>query len=80
MKNHVATSAGLTLRVPTKTTQPRKSTSHIPAREKKIRPTPLVDRSMQEESVAQTLVFDSQDYAEMKQARSDGREPVYRGR
>jgi enoyl-CoA hydratase/carnithine racemase len=42
--------------------------------------TPLVDASMQEESVAQTLVFASQDYAEMKQARSDGREPVYRGR
>jgi enoyl-CoA hydratase/carnithine racemase len=42
--------------------------------------TPLVDRSMQEESVAQTLVFGSQDYAEMKQARADGREPVYRGR
>jgi enoyl-CoA hydratase/carnithine racemase len=42
--------------------------------------TPLVDRSMQEESVAQTLVFASEDYAEMKQARAAGREPVYRGR
>ncbi len=42
--------------------------------------TPLVDRSMQEESIAQSLVFASEDYAELKQARADGREPVYRGR
>ncbi len=42
--------------------------------------TPLVDHSMQEESVAQTLVFASDDYAEMKQARAETREPVYRGR
>ena len=42
--------------------------------------TPLVDRSMQEESVAQTMVFASEDYAEMKKARAEGREPTYRGR
>jgi enoyl-CoA hydratase/carnithine racemase len=41
---------------------------------------PVVDASMQEESVAQTMVFASEDYAEMKQARTDGRDPVYRGR
>jgi enoyl-CoA hydratase/carnithine racemase len=42
--------------------------------------TPLVDRSMQEEAVTQSLVFASEDYAELKQARADGRPPVYRGR
>ncbi|MFP6608404.1 MAG: enoyl-CoA hydratase/isomerase family protein [Myxococcota bacterium] len=42
--------------------------------------TPLVDRSMQEESIAQSMVFASEDYAELKQARADEREPVYRGR
>ena len=42
--------------------------------------TPLVDRSMEEESVAQAMVFASEDYAELKQARTDGRDPVYRGR
>lgn len=42
--------------------------------------TPLVDRSMAEEAVAQSLVFASEDYREMKLARGDGREPVYRGR
>ena len=42
--------------------------------------TPLVDRSMQEESVAQSMVFASEDYAELKQARADEREPEYRGR
>lgn len=41
---------------------------------------PLVDRSMSEESVAQSMVFASQDYAEMKRARAEGREPAYRGR
>ena len=41
---------------------------------------PLVDRSMSEESVAQSLVFASEDYAEMKAARAEGRDPVYRGR
>jgi len=42
--------------------------------------TPLVDQSMAEESVAQSLVFASEDYAELKRARQEGREPRYRGR
>ena len=42
--------------------------------------TPLVDSSMQEEAVAQSMVFASHDYAEMKLAREEGREPSYRGR
>jgi enoyl-CoA hydratase/carnithine racemase len=42
--------------------------------------TPLVDASMQEESVAQSLVFASEDYAEMKAARAADRPPKYRGR
>ncbi len=42
--------------------------------------TPLVERSMQEEAVAQSLVFASEDYAETKRARAEGRPPVYRGR
>jgi len=41
---------------------------------------PLVDESMAEEAVAQSLVFASDDYREMKAARSEDREPVYRGR
>ncbi|MCP4004172.1 MAG: enoyl-CoA hydratase/isomerase family protein [bacterium] len=41
---------------------------------------PAVQLSLQEESVTQTLVFASEDYAEMKAARSEGREPRYRGR
>jgi enoyl-CoA hydratase/carnithine racemase len=42
--------------------------------------TPLVEQSMAEESVAQSLVFGSQDYREMKAANAEGREPKYRGR
>jgi len=42
--------------------------------------TPAVDASMQEESVAQSLVFGSEDYAEMKAARAADRAPRYRGR
>jgi enoyl-CoA hydratase/carnithine racemase len=42
--------------------------------------TPEVDASMQEESVAQSLVFASDDYAELKAARAAGRAPKYRGR
>jgi enoyl-CoA hydratase/carnithine racemase len=42
--------------------------------------TPVVDASMAEEAVAQSLVFASQDYAEMKRARAEGRAPVYLGR
>ena len=41
---------------------------------------PVVQASMQEESVAQSLVFASDDYAEMKRARAEEREPDYRNR
>lgn len=41
---------------------------------------PLVQGSMQEESVAQSLVFASEDYAEMKSARAEDRPPSYRNR
>jgi enoyl-CoA hydratase len=39
-----------------------------------------VQRSIAEEAVAQSLVFVSGDYAEMKTARAEGRPPVYRKR
>lgn len=39
-----------------------------------------VVRSMHEEMLAQTIVFGSEDYAEAKAARTEGREPRYRGR
>jgi len=42
--------------------------------------TPPVDRSMAEEALAQSLVFASRDYAELKRARAEKRDPVYRGR
>jgi len=41
---------------------------------------PLVQHSMQEEAAAQAMVFASQDYAELKAARAEKREPKYRGR
>jgi enoyl-CoA hydratase/carnithine racemase len=41
---------------------------------------PLVQHSLAEESVAQSLIFASEDYREFKAARSEGREPRYRGR
>jgi enoyl-CoA hydratase/carnithine racemase len=41
---------------------------------------PVVEHSLAEESVAQSLVFGSADYQEMKAARKEGREPRYRGR
>ena len=41
---------------------------------------PLVQASMQEEAVAQSMVFASEDYAELKQARAEEREPKYRNR
>jgi enoyl-CoA hydratase/carnithine racemase len=41
---------------------------------------PVVQASMQEEAVAQSMVFASEDYAEMKQARAEEREPKYRNR
>jgi enoyl-CoA hydratase/carnithine racemase len=37
-------------------------------------------RSLQEEALTQSLVFASRDYAEMKAARAEGREPRYEGR
>ena len=40
----------------------------------------VVRDSIREEGTTQTLVFASEDYAEMKAARSEGRPPVYRGR
>ncbi len=39
-----------------------------------------VQRSIAEEAVAQSMVFASDDYAEMKSARSEGRPPRYRKR
>jgi enoyl-CoA hydratase/carnithine racemase len=41
---------------------------------------PPVLASLQEEALTQSLVFASRDYAEMKTARKEGREPRYRGR
>ncbi len=41
---------------------------------------PLVQHSLAEESVAQSLIFASEDYREFKAARAEGREPRYRGR
>jgi enoyl-CoA hydratase/carnithine racemase len=41
---------------------------------------PPVRASLQEEALTQSLVFASRDYAEMKAARAEGREPRYRGR
>jgi enoyl-CoA hydratase/carnithine racemase len=40
----------------------------------------LVVDSIDEEATTQTLVFASDDYAEMKAARAEEREPKYRGR
>ena len=41
---------------------------------------PDVQRSIQEEALTQSLVFQSRDYAEMKAARTEKREPRYRNR
>jgi enoyl-CoA hydratase/carnithine racemase len=41
---------------------------------------PPVLASLQEEALTQSLVFASRDYAEMKAARKEGREPRYKGR
>ena len=41
---------------------------------------PLVQRTMQEESMAMTAIYETEDYAELKAARSEGRTPEYRGR
>ena len=42
--------------------------------------TPEVARSMHEEKIAQTVIFASEDYRELKAARSEDREPKFRGR
>ncbi len=41
---------------------------------------PAVEQSMVDEALAQAAVFGSDDYAEMKAARTEKREPKYRGR
>jgi len=41
---------------------------------------PLVQQSLQEEALTQSMVFASADYAEFKAARAEKREPKYRGR
>ncbi|TFG96440.1 MAG: enoyl-CoA hydratase/isomerase family protein, partial [Myxococcales bacterium] len=41
---------------------------------------PLVTSSLAEEALAQSMVFASRDYAEMKAARAEKREPHYRNR
>jgi len=41
---------------------------------------PLVQRTMQEESMAMTALYETDDYNEMKAARAEGRAPEYRGR
>jgi len=41
---------------------------------------PPVQRSIEEEGVTQSMVFVSDDYAELKAARAEGREPRYRNR
>lgn len=40
--------------------------------------TPMVARSMHDELVAQMLVYQSEDFAEFKRARAEGRQPEYR--
>lgn len=41
---------------------------------------PLVEQSLAEEALTQSMVFASADYAEFKAARAEKREPKYRGR
>ena len=41
---------------------------------------PLVKSTMQEESMGMTVIYETEDYAEMKRARDEGRSPRYRGR
>ena len=41
---------------------------------------PVVQQSLQEEALTQSMVFASRDYAEMKTARREQRAPTYRGR
>lgn len=42
--------------------------------------TPAVEHSMEDEKMAQTVLFGSEDYAELNAARAEGREPKFRGR
>ena len=42
--------------------------------------TPMVQRTMQEESMAMTALYETEDYAELKAARAEGRPPVYKNR
>lgn len=42
--------------------------------------TPEVERSMHEEMLGQTVLFASEDYKELKAARTESREPKFRGR
>jgi enoyl-CoA hydratase len=42
--------------------------------------TPDVERSMVHEKLAQSAVFASEDYAELKAARAESRDPRFRGR
>jgi enoyl-CoA hydratase/carnithine racemase len=64
----------------------REVASHAPFAVKMFRRTlarmanPLVQRSMQEESLSMTAIYETADYSELKQAREEGREPRYRGR
>lgn len=41
---------------------------------------PEVERTLHEEKLAQTAIFASEDYAELKKARADERDPDFRGR
>ena len=41
---------------------------------------PMVQRTMQEESMGMTAIYETRDYGEMKAARAEGREPNYEGR
>jgi enoyl-CoA hydratase/carnithine racemase len=41
---------------------------------------PEIERTLHEEKLAQTAIFASEDYAELKKARADDREPEFRAR
>ena len=41
---------------------------------------PAAQRTMQEESMGMTAIYETSDYAEMKAARAEGRDPNFRGR
>ena len=64
----------------------REIASHPPFAVKMFRRTlsrmanPLVQRAMQEESMGMAAIYETEDHAELKRAREEGREPRYRGR